>query len=86
MNGFQVELPGELRSAIARWTRTDPDVESAWIAEAIREKLVAVSELESLERRAVRGDREAYLRVLAKAPAIAPIPGDERPTISDPSS
>lgn len=85
MNGFQVELPGELRSAIAKWTRSNPDGESAWVADAVREKLAAELGLEDLKRRAARGDREAYLRVLDKAPACPPDPGDERPSISDPS-
>ncbi|MBL8864180.1 MAG: hypothetical protein KF873_00955 [Gemmataceae bacterium] len=85
MNGFLVELPVELRIAIAQRTGNRPDGESEWIAEAVREKLSADSELEALERRAARGDREAFLRVLSKAPAAPPIPGDERPPSSDPS-
>jgi hypothetical protein len=36
------------------------------------------AQLEYLEARAARGSREAYYRVLANVPAIAPLPGDER--------
>jgi hypothetical protein len=52
--------------------------ESAWVAEAVREKLAACAELEYLEGRAARGSQEAFARVLAKVPAVEPIPGDER--------
>ncbi len=47
------------------------------MATAVREKLAACAELESLESRAARGSQEAYDRVLAKVPAAEPMPGDE---------
>jgi hypothetical protein len=46
--------------------------------DAVREKLAACAQLEYLEGRAARGSREAYERVLARAPAVEPAPGDER--------
>jgi hypothetical protein len=52
--------------------------ESAWVAEAVREKLSTCAELECLEDRAARGSQEAFARVLAKVPAVEPILGDER--------
>lgn len=78
MNRFVVELPAELQAEVSRRTGQNPGGESAWVADAVREKLAACAELEYLEGRAARGSREAYERVLAKVPAAPPVPGDER--------
>jgi hypothetical protein len=79
MNGFAVELPAELQAEVARRASPQPGGESAWVADAVREKLAACAELEYLDARAARGSREDYKRVLAKVPAVEPVPGDERP-------
>jgi hypothetical protein len=78
MNAFVVELPAELQAEVARRASQRPGGESAWVADAVREKLKACAQLESLEARAAHGGREAYDRVLAKVPAVLPLPGDER--------
>ncbi len=78
MNSFTVELPAELHEEVARRASQQPGGESAWVADAVREKLAACAELEYLEARAARGSREAYERVLAKVPAAEPVSGDER--------
>ena len=78
MNSFVVELPVELRAEVARRAAQEPGGESAWVADAVREKLAACAQLEYLEGRAARGSREAYEKVLAKVPAVSPVPGDER--------
>jgi len=78
MNGFAVELPPELQPEVARRASRQTGGESAWVADAVREKLAACAQLEYLEARAACGSRDAYERVLGKAPAIEPVPGDER--------
>jgi len=78
MNSFIVELPAELQAEVARRASQQPGGPSAWVAEAVREKLAACTQLEYLEARAARGSRDAYQRVLAKVPAVEPVPGDER--------
>jgi hypothetical protein len=78
MNGFVVELPPELQAEVARRASQKPGGESAWVADAVREKLAACVQLEYLEARAAQGSRDAYERVLAKVPANEPVPGDER--------
>jgi hypothetical protein len=78
MNSFVVELPAELQAEVARRASQKPGGESAWVADAVREKLAACAQLEYLEARAARGSREAYQRVLAKVPAVEPMPGDEQ--------
>lgn len=78
MNHFVVELPAELQAEIARRAGQKQGGESAWVADAVREKLAACAQLEYLEARAARGNREAFDRVLSKVPAVPPLPGDER--------
>ncbi len=77
MRPLQIELPPELRMEIARLAATTPGGESAWVAEAIREKLAAQAAAEHLSARAERGDRAFYERILAKVPITEPLPGDE---------
>jgi hypothetical protein len=78
MNRFTVELPAELQAEIARRANQTPGGASAWVADAVREKLEACAQLEYLEARAARGNRDAYERTLSKVPAVTPLPGDER--------
>ena len=78
MNAFVVELPAELQAEVARRASQEPGGESAWVADAVREKLDACAQLEYLEARAAHGSREAYDRVLSKVPAVPPLSGDER--------
>jgi hypothetical protein len=78
MSDFVVELPSELYAEVSRRAGQKPGAESAWVADAVREKLAASEQFEYLEGRAARGSREAYERVLAKVPATKPESGDER--------
>jgi hypothetical protein len=78
MKGFIVELPAELQPEVARRANQEPGGESAWVADAVRQKLAACAQLEYLEARAARGNRDAYERVLAKVPAVEPAPEDQR--------
>lgn len=78
MSRFVVELPAELQAEVARLAGQKPGDESAWVADAVREKLEGCAQLEYLEARAARGSREAYVRVLSKVPAVPPIPGGEQ--------
>ena len=78
MSALQLELPEGLRAEVAVLVARRGITESAWLEEAVREKLAADAELEYLAARAARGDRGAFERVLAKAPASDPLPGDVR--------
>ena len=78
MNGFIVELPAELQAEVSRRASQKRGGESAWVAEAVREKLAACAQLDYLEARAARSSRDAYELVLAKVPSVEPMPGDER--------
>jgi hypothetical protein len=78
MTGFKVELPAELWAEVTRRAGPDPGRDVAWVVEAVREKLAACAEIEYLGKRAARGGRAAFERVLDKIPAVPPVPGDER--------
>lgn len=78
MTNYGVELPAELWVEVARRAGSGAGREAAWVVEAVREKLAACAEMEYLEKRAARGDRTAFDRVLDKVPAVPPVPGDEK--------
>jgi hypothetical protein len=78
MSELRIELPPDIWAEVARRTGGDPAAEAQWVADAVRERLAALADLEYLETRAARGSREAFERVLNKVPATAPLPGDER--------
>ncbi len=77
MSELRIELPPDVRAEVARRAGGDPAAEARWVADAVRERLVALAELEYLEASAARGSREAFLRVLEKVPTADPLPGDE---------
>lgn len=78
MSAIVLELPEEVRREVSRRTGGDPAREAEWVAEAVRERLAALAELDYLKQRAARGNRAAFDRVLSKVPAAPPVPGDER--------
>jgi hypothetical protein len=78
MNELRIELPPDVRAEVARRAGGDSASEAAWVADAVRERLAALAQSEYLEARAARGNRTAFDRVLAKVPAVEPVPGDER--------
>ena len=78
MSALRVELSEELRFELADRLARRGISESAWVEEAVREKLAADAELEALAVRASRGNRAAYERILGKVPDVPPDPGDQR--------
>jgi len=78
MSALRVELPEELRVEVADRLARLGMTESAWVEEAVREKLAADAEAEALAVRAARGNRAAFERILATVPGGEPDPGDER--------
>lgn len=76
MKTIQVELPSEVDSELAALGLTDPSGISAWVADAIHQKLSADKQLRYLEARAARGSREKLREVLSKVPAAEPAAED----------
>ena len=68
MNELRIELPPDVRAAVARRAGGDPAAEAAWVADAVRERLAALAELEYLEAGADRGSREAFERCWPRRP------------------
>lgn len=78
MSALRVELPDKLRVEVADRLAQRGISESAWVEEAVREKLAADAELEALTLRAACGNQAAFERILARVPDAKPEPGDER--------
>ena len=78
MSDVLLGLPEGLRAEVVGQAARRGLSESAWLEEAVREKLAAEEQLAYLADRAERGDRAAYEGILARVPATAPEPGDER--------
>ncbi len=78
MSERRIDLPADVLAEVAERTGGDPAAEAQWVADAVRERLAALTDLEYLEAHVARGNREAFERVLGKVPAVAPLPGDER--------
>lgn len=78
MSDVLLGLPEGLRAEVAGQAARRGLSESAWLEEAVREKLAADEQLAYLAGRAAQGDRAAYEGVLSRVPVAAPEPGDER--------
>jgi len=76
MSAIQIELPTELRSELEALGLTEEAHMAAWVADAVRLKLSAAKQLQYLEGRAARGNREAFQQVLAKVPPVEPVEED----------
>lgn len=72
MNKLELELPKDLDAELAALGLEDNASMSAWVADAIRQKLSALRQMEILESRAARGNRADFEKVLAKIPAVEP--------------
>ena len=72
MSELRIDLEPALRSELEGLGVASSDELSAWIADAVREKLSASRQIHYLEARASRGSREAFDRVMAQVPAVEP--------------
>ena len=78
MSELVLEFPESLRAVVAGEASRRGLSESAWIEEAVREKLAAEAEMAYLAGRGARANRAAFEAVLDRVPAAPPEPGDER--------
>lgn len=72
-----VELPPSLKQRLDEHLRQSGVSADQFAVAAVREKLSRLADGEYLERRAVRGDRQRFLDVLANVPDTEPCGGDE---------
>ena len=77
MSELLMQWPSPLQKAVVEeFTRRGLSM-SEWLAEAASEKIQADAEQRLFQTRAARGNREAYLAVLATVPDVPPMAGDE---------
>jgi hypothetical protein len=76
MKTIQIELPLELSLELEGLGLAEGPGIADWIAEAIRQRLSAAKQLQYLESRALRGDGEKFVKVLAKVPPLEPAEED----------
>ena len=69
---MSLELPSELQLELEKLGLVDESRLAAWVVDAVREKLAASRQLAYLERRAARGNRDAFRQVLPEVPPTQP--------------
>lgn len=72
MSTLSLRLPDSLHKQIRELAEENNTSINQLITLAVAEKVAALRTLAYLEERAQRGNREAYLAVLAKAPSVEP--------------
>jgi len=76
MSSITVRLPDSLHRKVREVAKEDGVSINQFISSAVGEKLSSVLTLDYLERRAKRGSREAFDRILAKVPDRDPLEHD----------
>lgn len=79
MTSLTIRLPESVHRTIKALAARDGVSVNQFIASAAAEKMASVMTLDYLRAEAAQGRREDFLAVLDKAPAQAPVPGDELP-------
>ena len=79
MSTISIEIPESVRRNAERLAASDGISLDQFFALAAAEKIAALEASDYLAKRASRGDREAFLRVLAKVPDAEPAEWDRLP-------
>jgi hypothetical protein len=74
---MSIRLPDSLHRQAKELAEREGVSINQLVATALAEKLAALMTLEYLEKRARRGDRRSFERVLKKVRDRKPLPGDE---------
>ena len=77
MSTMSIRLPDSLHRQAKELAEREGVSINQLVATALAEKLAALMTLEYLEKRARRGDRRSFERVLKKVRDRKPLPGDE---------
>ena len=77
MTNYPLRLPDHIMSAAKELATKNGASLNQFLGSIIAEKVGEMHAFDYIERRAVRGNVEVALSVLAKAPARSPLPGDE---------
>ena len=79
MSTVSFQIPDSLKSHIERLALADGISVEQFLTLAAAEKVAALDAGQYLAERAARGDRDAFLRVLAKVPSAESEPWDRKP-------
>ena len=79
MSTVSVQIPDSVKRHVERLAAKEGISVDQFYASAAAEKLAALETADYIARRAARGDREAFLRVLAKVPNTEPEESDRLP-------
>lgn len=75
---YPLKLPLSVKKAAQRLAKEDGVSLNQWIAVAVAEKVgVVETSAEFFARRANKGGKRAFLKLLRSAPDVPPLPGDE---------
>lgn len=77
MSTLNLRLPDSLHEEIKRLARREGITVNQLVSAAVAEKLAALMAEEHLEKRARRGSRKKFERVLRKVRSAEPADGDE---------
>ncbi len=77
MSNISLRLPNSLHEFVRKLAEKDGVSINQFISIAVAEKVSAISTEDYLEKRAERGKRDNFLKVLKKVPNRKPEPGDE---------
>lgn len=72
MSALSLRLPKSLHEQLRELAQEEGISVNQFVMLAVAEKVAAISTVEYLERRAKRGNRERFLEILNKAPAVEP--------------
>ena len=76
MTTLKVPLPESLHEELKAWAARENVSVEKLAADAVAEKVSALTQLAYLRERASRGSRKKFLSVLAKVPDVPPAPPD----------
>ena len=79
MSTVSIQIPDYLKRHVERLAAKEGISVDQFYASAAAEKLAALETADYIARRAARGDRDAFLRVLATVPGTEPEEWDRLP-------
>ncbi|MBI2925489.1 MAG: toxin-antitoxin system HicB family antitoxin [Verrucomicrobia bacterium] len=76
MKTIAVRIPDGLARKVEELTASEETSVDQFVSSAVAERMSVWLTLDSLKDRAQRGNREEYLKALAKVPRVPPAPED----------
>ncbi len=77
MSTLSLRLPDSLHEQVKAIAKKDGVSINQFISSAVAEKMSALLTEEYLEKRALKGSKQAFIKAMAKVPDVPPSKGDE---------